>query len=125
MDLTKKEYELLIEEAIEESKITIFIITQEFILSKNSIDRVNNIKKNKFKSVLGSVIEKIENLECLKGIDYYYNIYEDRIYEKGYDNYLLTGEEFNKFLKKLDVSAIASFISRLFRIIIMFVVYFL
>ena len=124
MDLTKKEYELLIEEAIEESKITIFIITQEFILSKNSIDRVNNIKKNKFKSVLGSVIEKIENLECLKGIDYYYNIYEDRIYEKGYD-YLLTGEEFNKFLKKLDVSAIASFISRLFRIIIMFVVYFL
>ena len=58
-EFDKKEYELLIEEAIEESKIIIVIITKEFVLSKNSIDRVNNIKKSKFKSVLGLVIEKI------------------------------------------------------------------
>ena len=106
----QENYEKSIDSKIVESKLVIAIITNEFLKSEKCKALIDLAKQSK-KIILALVVENVENFASLNGVDFFYEVYKDRVYETGYDDYMWTGECFDQFLVNIETHLQEKFVS--------------
>ena len=73
---------------------------KDFIECKNCQSLIKSAKECQ-KVIFGLIVEKIEDFKGLKGVYYCYDVYKDRLYPNGYDDYLRIGKTFQEFLEQI------------------------
>jgi hypothetical protein len=95
-------YKSIVKGIIKRSKLIVAVITKEFSESGSSLQLVKYSQENN-KPTIVLIIENIKNFKnIIKGIDCYFDLNKDGIFGNGNENYLWFGENFEKFLQKIE-----------------------
>jgi hypothetical protein len=95
----KINYNNLIEKIIEKSEVVVAVVTKKFHESEKCLEMIKYSKRLN-KPIFGLMIENVE----IQEIDICCELYKERIYPDGYDDYILFGELFEQFLKQIKAS---------------------
>lgn len=89
-------YEGNVKNAIKTSKLIIFIATNDSVKSEKCIELLE-LSRDMNIPIVSLIIEEIKNLDGIKST-VLFEIYKDRIFETGYDQYMMLGEHFQNFI---------------------------
>ena len=109
----KLEYnQQLKERVIETSKLVIFISTTRSVESNDCIHLLKQ-SKNLNRTIISLIVENIQNYEELKStvlgcIGRHFELFKDRVYEDGYDQYMWFGKSFQSFINYLKYTVVTA-----------------
>ena len=108
------EYEKHVRPSIKASKVIIAVVTNEFINSGKCAEMLKYTRKLK-KPIIGLIVDELDNYSdlkttLLKGFEYYCDIYEDRVNQVGYDQYLWISDSFYQLARHIGTKLSKKFV---------------